>query len=194
MAIPCVILCGGKSSRMGTNKALLPLHGTPLISYQYHRLASLFPQVYISAKAPLFDLPFICEDSALFSPLVGIKASFEALQSPRIFFICVDTPFITESSIKKLLDSAPPSSLVHFAKSHAKSHYLTSLWHRDALPLIKHAIESQDYKLAHLITPLLHTHRASFLEYNNPQEFLNLNTPQDYQTALREAPKDKPHG
>jgi len=41
--IPCVILCGGKSSRMGEDKALLPFgEYSTLVQYQYERLQSVF--------------------------------------------------------------------------------------------------------------------------------------------------------
>ena len=49
--LPCVIFAGGKSSRMGRDKALLPFGGEPtLAAYQFTRLSPLFPATYLSAK------------------------------------------------------------------------------------------------------------------------------------------------
>ncbi|HEY9190437.1 MAG TPA: NTP transferase domain-containing protein, partial [Sulfurovum sp.] len=55
-SIPAVIIAGGKSSRMGEDKALLPFGPyRSLAEFQYHRLSSLFETVYISAKKHKFD-------------------------------------------------------------------------------------------------------------------------------------------
>ena len=49
--IPCVILSGGKSSRMGEDKSLLPFSSSnTLIQYQYERLKPYFKEIYISSK------------------------------------------------------------------------------------------------------------------------------------------------
>ena len=49
--IPCVILAGGKSSRMGEDKSLLPFPPyKTLTHYQYQRLNKIFKNVYISSK------------------------------------------------------------------------------------------------------------------------------------------------
>lgn len=54
--IPCVILCGGKSSRMGEDKALLPFASSnSLTQYQYDRLESYFKNIYISSKIDKFS-------------------------------------------------------------------------------------------------------------------------------------------
>jgi len=64
--IPCVIFAGGKSSRMGENKALLPFAGfETLTEYQYTRLSKIFSSVYISCKDKSifsFDANFIEDD------------------------------------------------------------------------------------------------------------------------------------
>ena len=55
--IPCVILSGGKSSRMGEDKSLLPFGSSnSLIEYQYKRLKPYFKNLYISSKIDKFDI------------------------------------------------------------------------------------------------------------------------------------------
>ena len=54
--IPCVILSGGKSSRMGEDKSLLPFSSSSsLIEFQYRRLEPYFKNIFISAKNDKFD-------------------------------------------------------------------------------------------------------------------------------------------
>ena len=65
--IPCVIFAGGKSSRMGRDKSLLPFGGfETLTQYQYERLKKIFANVYISCKNRSkfdFDANFIEDDA-----------------------------------------------------------------------------------------------------------------------------------
>ncbi len=50
--IPCVVFAGGKSSRMGEDKSLLPFGGfSTFEQFQYNRLCNLFTQVYVSTKS-----------------------------------------------------------------------------------------------------------------------------------------------
>jgi molybdenum cofactor guanylyltransferase len=54
--ISCVILCGGKSSRMGEDKSLLPFSSSnSLTQYQYERLKPYFKNIYLSSKINKFD-------------------------------------------------------------------------------------------------------------------------------------------
>ena len=45
-----VILCGGSSTRMGTDKALLPFGNACLIEYLVRRFRPFFPKIYLSVK------------------------------------------------------------------------------------------------------------------------------------------------
>ena len=54
--MPAVLFAGGRSSRMGQDKALLPFAGFKTLSeYQYRRLSEIFEKVYISSKEDKFD-------------------------------------------------------------------------------------------------------------------------------------------
>ncbi|HGZ69822.1 MAG TPA: molybdenum cofactor guanylyltransferase, partial [Nitratifractor sp.] len=80
MLANAVILAGGKSSRMGSDKALLPFGGYPtLAEYQYRRLSILFENVYISTKEDKFDFeaPLILDKEKSSSPLLAAASIFE---------------------------------------------------------------------------------------------------------------------
>ena len=59
-SVSAVIFAGGKSSRMGEDKSLLPFGTyTTLAEYQHAKLSKLFYKVYLSAKKNKFIFKFL---------------------------------------------------------------------------------------------------------------------------------------
>ena len=89
-SINAVIVAGGKSSRMGQDKSLLPF-GTyrTLAEYQHVKLSKLFNKVYISTKEDKFDFECLVVKDIfqVSSPLVGLISIFETLQTDEVFII-----------------------------------------------------------------------------------------------------------
>ncbi|WP_100994866.1 molybdenum cofactor guanylyltransferase MobA [Helicobacter pylori] len=185
--IPCVLLAGGKSSRfiinnIQTNKALAPFESyASLLEYQYTRLLKLFKKVIISSKKSLkLNAPYLLErESDLFSPLFGIHNAFLTLQTPYIFFIPIDTPLVSFESIKALCGIKNFS--VIYAKSPTKEHYLISLWHQSVLNALNYALKTQNYRLSNLVKNT----SSTAINFNQEEEFLNLNTLKDYELAVQ---------
>ena len=75
--IPCVLLCGGKSSRMGADKCFLKFRGQSLVKWQFERLCALFENVFISCKNDKFGGEFE-EKMLIFDENLGFNANFEA--------------------------------------------------------------------------------------------------------------------
>lgn len=179
--LPCVILCGGKSSRMGSNKALLSFSHRPLIQYMYEKMQNFFAEVYLVAKddTPFkgFSHSFIQEQSRIYAPLIGIEAVLQKLE--QVFFISVDTPFITQEIMEQMLRSLKDEEIL-YAKSKEKSHFLCGIYHQSILPKVREMIEKEDFKMSHLISQV----KSAYVEFEDESAFDNLNTPSEYQKAL----------
>jgi len=110
--IPCVLFAGGKSSRMGEDKSLLPFaHSQSLAQYQYERLEEIFTHVYISTKNTTkfghINAKFIQDSLSpdVHAPTVGFINIFNQLHEENaVFVLSVDTPFVTKEVIKRLLE------------------------------------------------------------------------------------------
>ncbi|GAA8474286.1 molybdenum cofactor guanylyltransferase MobA [Helicobacter pylori] len=185
--IPCVLLAGGKSSRFITNniqinKALMPFESYfSLLEHQCMCLLKLFKKVIISAKKSYeLNAPYLLErESDLFSPLFGIHNAFLTLQTPYIFFIAIDAPLVSFESIKALCGIQNFS--VVYAKSPTKEHYLISLWHQSILNALNYALKTQNYRLSDLVKNT----SSVAINFNQEEEFLNLNTLKDYELAVQ---------
>ena len=105
------ILAGGGSTRMGTNKAVLPFGGARLIETLLRALRPLFPEIAIVANdpAPYADLgaPVWPDRIPGKGALGGIYTAVFRSASPQTFCIACDMPFANPAVIAFLRDVAP---------------------------------------------------------------------------------------
>jgi molybdopterin-guanine dinucleotide biosynthesis protein A len=183
-SIPAIIIAGGKSSRMGQDKALLPFGPYhTLTEFQYHKLSKLFEKVYISAKAHKFD--FACEviedNYRENSPLVGIISVFETLEIEEVFILSVDAPFIDKNIIEKVFAVHASTLDAIVAKSPSGVQPLCGLYKRSILPLAYAQLKKGNHKLG----DLLELAQIRFVPFDEDTPFMNLNHPQEYREALK---------
>ena len=124
-AIPCILFAGGKSSRMGEDKSLLPFGGFPTLTrFQYERLKRLFKKVYISTKTADkfdFDADFILDPHDVdYAPTAGFVSAFRELDDERIMVLSVDTPFIGEDEFQTLMDAEIAAAATRDPKAERK--------------------------------------------------------------------------
>ncbi len=182
--IPAVIFAGGKSSRMGTDKATLPFgnYGS-LAEYQYRRLKKIFRNVYIGSKTEKFDFdaPLILDRYAASSPMSGLVSAFETLEGAEaIFVLSVDAPFIDKTVITALLDAERHADAV-IARCCQKVQPLCGLYRRSCLPYAKSALEADKHKMG----MLLDAFDTYYVDFEEREAFLNLNHPEEYEAALK---------
>ena len=189
-SISCIIFAGGKSSRMGQDKSLLPFGNcNSLAEYQHQRLSNLFENVYISAKEDKFDFDAeIIEDSPtdnLYAPTAGFEAMFKKLEDERLFVLSVDTPFVSEEEIKVLLENDNSDLNAVIAKTSSGSHPMCGIYHRSLLPAFETMLKEDNHRLGKLLKDA----KTKFVMFENEEAFANLNHPHEYEEALTKAGK-----
>ena len=186
ITIPCVIFAGGKSSRMGEDKALLPFSNfSTLTEFQLQRLKKIFTHVYISCKDFSkfnFDASFIIDSitNNTFAPTTGFIASFQFLREDSFFCISVDTPFISQEVIQALVFNDINSVDATVARTPDGIQPLCGVYHRS---LEKEFLKMQDTN-NHKLEFLLKKSKINYIDFKDDTTFLNLNNPQDYAKAL----------
>ena len=184
--IPAVIFAGGKSSRMGTDKALLPFKSaSSLASYQYTKLKAMFNTVYISAKEDKFDFPceIIYDISKESSPLVAIVSVLENIEDEAVFILSVDAPLVD----KKIID------ILYQAQERAEDHIDAIIAHSPhgveplcAIYRVSILTKARDFlkKNNHKLTHLLDASHIEIVHFSEEKYFVNLNYRKDYATFL----------
>lgn len=187
---PCVIFAGGKSSRMGSDKSLIPFGGfDTMTEYQIDKLQKIFSTIYISCKDKVkfkslknYDsLNFIEEDGEIYAPTIGFISVFETLKCDRFFAISVDTPFIDQVVIKELFANDKNNSDATIAIVDGKTQPMCGIYHLSLEKQFKKMVKSNNHKLNYL----LKNSNTNYVEFNSKEKFLNINFPYEYQQALK---------
>jgi len=184
--IPCIIFAGGKSSRMGEDKSLLPFGEFPtLTQYQLQKLQKLFKNVYISCKSSDkfdFEANFIedVKTDNVYAPTAGFVAIFEKLNCERFFVLSVDAPFVDAKVINQLIENDKKIYDATIAKTEFGMQPMCGIYHSKLKDNFKNMLETNNHKLGYL----LKNSNTNYIDFDDEVSFLNLNNQQDYAKAL----------
>lgn len=111
-----VILAGGKSSRMGSNKALLPYKGGRFIEAIHRQLSEIFEEVLLVTNNPEQYEFLPCRKVADLFPgvgaLAGIHAGLHHSANPAIFAVACDMPYLNNDLVRYLAGRADSGSVL----------------------------------------------------------------------------------
>lgn len=188
-AIVGVVLAGGKSSRMGKDKATVMLRGKTLLDHAVSRLSPQVGALAISANAPLeTPLPVIGDPVAGHAgPLAGILAGLEwatALrpQPSQVAFVPVDAPHVPADLVARLVAESDGVKIIA-ARSQGRAHPVFSLWPLSLAPLLHiHFSAGGTRKVQEFIEQHPH-HYVDFASQPDSDPFMNINTPEELMAA-----------
>lgn len=107
MTFTALLLTGGQSRRMGTDKATLLVDGHPLWQRQLATLRALSPQtILVSARSNPDWLPpdvtLLCDEPPSRGPLSGLTAALRALRTTHLLALAIDLPHMTADHLRSL--------------------------------------------------------------------------------------------
>jgi molybdopterin-guanine dinucleotide biosynthesis protein A len=190
--VACLILAGGKSSRMGKDKALLPFGGSSsLTEFQLHKFEKEFSEVYISCKSRdkfNFDASFIEDDKSFkdSAPFIGIVSALKELDHEWIFVVSVDAPFFEISHFRTLFEAIDEKSLAIVSRSKNGDEPLCALYKKDTISIFEKLIKEKKYRFSNLFDNI----SLKFVDFLDNEAFTNLNTPEEYQITLKRMTND----
>lgn len=187
-----VILAGGKSQRMGTDKRLVSVHGMPLVDRVLSVFLDLFPEVLLvlaeeDLRRPDQRIKIVTDIVPDCAAVGGLYSGLWHAGYPRIFVAACDMPFLDPAVIKYIVKAAPEADAVLTQLEHGLQP-LHAAYSKKCVPFLRDMIDAQDLCLQHLVNQHgLNVHRLpeSEIKKLSPKllSFLNLNSPGDVDFA-----------
>jgi molybdopterin-guanine dinucleotide biosynthesis protein A len=138
-----LILAGGKSSRMGTDKSVIEYHGLPQREYLFKILSPVCDKVFLSCRKDDDQIPShynpIADQFSIESPLNGILSAFEHAHGVAWLTVPIDMPLIDAKTISYLIENRDAKKIATcFFDSEGKNpEPLFTLWEPAAYSLLK---------------------------------------------------------
>lgn len=185
MRPPCIILAGGRSSRMGGgDKGLLPLNGKPMLAHVIARIAPQVSTLAINGNGdagrfrPL-GLPVVTDTIADFpGPLAGILAGLVWARAhhpgaSHVLTVPCDTPFLPRDLVSRLSqDLVQSCAQIAVARDNESVHPVVGLWPLASAAPLALAIQNGARSVQHWLRSN-HTCETRFAA----DHFRNINTP-----------------
>jgi molybdopterin-guanine dinucleotide biosynthesis protein A len=187
-----VILAGGKSSRMGQNKALMSLGGRRLIDRVVDVLRQVFPQLLLVTNSPEvyvdLGLPMAGDVFPDKGSLGGIYSAVYYASTPYSFVVACDMPFLQAAIIRYLLSQIANYDVV-MPEVHGEMQPLHAVYSKACLSAILRRLEANRLKIVGFLPDVrVRTVIADELQSLDPDllAFQNLNTPEEFDAAAQQ--------
>lgn len=189
------ILAGGQSSRMGQDKALLPLRGQPMIVHIAETMQTVFDHVCIvsdrSTSYQSFGLPIIPDRVKNAGPMGGIQAALHTYHPEDMFVVGCDTPYVSGALIRHILLRGQGASAC-IPKLDGYIHPLCGYYSHACLTEIERHVTSGRLKLLDFLDAI-HARAITIstnLPFYSPDLLRNFNEPSTFHSLSREHCRD----
>ena len=189
------ILAGGKSSRMGQNKAAMTISGETLLHRLVRRLSAAVDEVLVIGLAP--SMPAISPSAArvvadivpAVGPLGGLYTALSATTCDRVFLVACDMPFVQPGLVRAMLalSEANVTTEAVVVPDVQRAQPLHAVYTKGCLPAVERALASEARSLRALLAQLsVLTIDANIMRDEDPRGIstFNVNTPADWKRAL----------
>lgn len=193
-----IVLCGGKSSRMGRDKATLPFGAEQMLQRVVRLISQVVdPTTIVVVAAPGQQLPELPKPTIVTrderpgrGPLEGIAAGMRSLPKlvDAIYATSCDVPLLAPEFVQCMFDSLSNNQIaVPFdGQFH---HPLAAVYHTSILPIVQSLLDADELRPRALFARVATAYvPVDLLRSVDPKlaTLMNLNTPEEYQAALQQ--------
>lgn len=193
MSDAAIVLCGGRSRRMGRDKWSLPFGDETLLERTVRCVRKVCEEVWVVAREgqeiACGDFRIVRDPAEGLGPLAGLVAGLEAMAAERAFLTSCDVPFLSPAYVRRLLDRSRghPAAVPLLDGYHMST---SAVYAREVLPVARRLLQQGRLR------PLFLIREVDALIVNEPElremdpglaSFRNCNTREAYEQALRDA-------
>ena len=191
------ITAGGRSSRMGVDKAWLELAGRAMIEHVIAALAPVSTHLAIIANSPDYErlgFPVYADSNKEIGPLEAVRTALSNTFTDRVMLVGCDLPFVTTDLFKLLLNIAGDHYATVPIGPDGKLEPLCAIYRAEALSVVTELINQGERKMSRLFDRVP-TRFVPFDELRllrgSDVFFENINTPEDYKRASEKMGADQ---
>ncbi len=191
--ITVALLCGGRNSRMGKNKALLPLDGKTFLDRLIFEFGC-FDEIILSAgergsyedvllsdfPKSQYSLKIIFDENLGLGPLEALRRVLSEARNDFVFVCACDMPFASKKIPEYLQEFFSSDYQVYVPTVCGKTEPLCAFYKKSVLQFVENQVQKNDLKISRLFelvpTKFISVEKSSL----DKNFFLNVNTPQEY--------------
>lgn len=179
-SITGIVLAGGKSSRIGSDKGFLMLDGKCFMEHIINSLKPLVSDILIVSDNPNYDvfghkrIEDVIKDSG---PVAGIYSGLCASETAYNLVLSCDVPLIKTEILVKLIEAIDDTSEVIQVESNNRMMPLIALYKKATTDVFKNALDNDERRLQ-IVLNLLKT-KNILLESHEIYTTINVNTPNE---------------
>lgn len=174
-----VVLAGGKSQRMGEDKAFLELNGQSFLQGILQLVKGLTKEVMVIANTKEYealDIPVYQDVIKDCGPVGGIYTAMKMAKTPYLLVLSCDIPLLNVAVLEHLIEKSLLCD-VNILTTEEHWHPLTAIYNSKTIPMFKNALDTKKLKLRSLLS-LMELHQIPCPEALIPC-LSNINTPND---------------
>jgi molybdopterin-guanine dinucleotide biosynthesis protein A len=180
MRATAIIMAGGRSRRMGQDKAALEINGMPAIQYVFEQLRPHFDQILVSStntkKHRFPGVTVVPDEVTDKGPLGGIASTLRVSRNNTNFVIACDIPEVDIDFVRRMIRESNGYDAVLPQTGASRYEPLFAIYKKSILVEIDKAIASGKHRVT---APLEHC-KVKYLDLEGDMKLRNLNTMNDY--------------
>jgi len=159
MRITAVLLAGGKSRRMGRDKATIEWRGRPLWEWQIEKLRALRAEkIFLSMQSDVLwrpaDVELLPDVPPSRGPLSGLAAALASTEADHLLALAVDMPFMSTEHLR-LLCGLADNGMGVIPMIDGRAEPLSAIYPKEARAVFVEALQSDNLSLQPIVASLV---------------------------------------
>jgi molybdopterin-guanine dinucleotide biosynthesis protein A len=195
LKITGIVLAGGKSSRIGTEKGLVSFRNKLLIEYSLNVVSLVADEIIISSNSAVYDgfgFPVLKDEFPDSGPMGGIYTCLKASKNDVNIVLSCDMPMVNADFLNALLAASEGFDVV--VPWHEKKYFepLCAVYRKNLLPVFKDFIQNKNFRIPDLFAVVNTNYLKIGKEFGvDPLIFFNINTLQQLDELTQMVDTDK---
>jgi molybdopterin-guanine dinucleotide biosynthesis protein A len=154
MKMTCAILAGGKSTRLGQDKATIRIGEKALIRLVYDNIKEVFDDVIIISRLHNtiegIDVPVLQDIVPFGNSMTGIVTALLYSETPYTFVVACDMPFLSTEAVKYVVNEATGEDII-IPKTKLGFEPLHAIYNRSCMAHLFRLIEYNRFKITGIL-------------------------------------------